>query len=274
MRERTGECLLMAGKRKDGSSVCKGVRATQQGPSDRACSVLPAPYGGARGGGGGGCVDSSGSSSPGLPVAYLLGPPRVIAGSLKTLPSAVTCSPAVPDAAATTSLPPVAMETKACEAVVPAGTRSRVLIGSVHPAEWPGESGLSHGACSAEGLGDKEGLLEAGVWGSGRRSPKFTQELTDPEQRTGTRAQGVVGMELAGVFPARKLGSTESSALLPALSCSGANVVLGLRGKCSRGSRVEDQGRRERWRDSGQRRPLGSVPSGVFGDRREVMEAE
>lgn len=166
------------------------------------------------------------------------------------------------------------METKACEAVVPAGTRSRVLIGLVHPAEWPGESGLSHGACSAEGLGDKEGLLEAGVWGSGRRSPKFTQELTDPEQRTGTRAQGVVGMELAGVFPARKLGSSESSALLPALSCSGANVVLGLRGKCSRGSRVEDQGRRERWRDSGQRRPLGSVPSSVFGNRREVMEAE
>lgn len=81
-------------------------------------------------------------------------------------------------------------------------------------------------------------------------------------------------MKLADVFPACKLGSSESSALLPSLNCSGANIVMGLCGKYFKGSRVENQGRRERWRDLGQRRQLVNVPFGVFGNLREVNVAE
>lgn len=78
----------MEGK-EEGRQLClQGVQAMQQCPSDPACSLLTAA----------GEVEEEGvpmplaSSRSGLPVDYMLGPPHVIVGSLKTLPSSVTCS--------------------------------------------------------------------------------------------------------------------------------------------------------------------------------------
>lgn len=45
MRERTGECLLMAGKRKDGSSVCKGVRPRSRVPLTEPVQFFLPPMG-------------------------------------------------------------------------------------------------------------------------------------------------------------------------------------------------------------------------------------
>lgn len=122
------------------------------------------------------------ASRPGLPVDYVLDLPHVIAGSLKTLPSSVTCSPAVPDAAATTSLLPVRMETKTCEAVIPAGTRSCVLIGPwcVQPSGL-GTVGSVTELVLQRDWETRKGFWRLWVWGSGRRSSKFIKELTGLE---------------------------------------------------------------------------------------------